>query len=467
MKITFIGHASILIETNGIRILSDPWWNGPCFGAQWWLYPDAFLAAIEERLIDYVYISHGHHDHFHPPTLRQIDAAAKILVPSDSGLAEAARGLGFEAVEVGDEEELPLGNGVRCRIIKTHAGDSLMTVTDGAETCVNANDALHSCSVEVQDRFAGLLRRYHPRIDYLFCGYGIASHFPNCYVMPGKDPVRSAIRRQQHFNRSWAHIVHAVGPRFGFPFAADVVFLDPELRWSNEPVHNGERPVDVFTRTYGSDGTTVLDIAPGFIIDGGRVVSSRMRAPIRLEAVMARWSDAIRRVDREGQVEPAAVRELAAELSRNIERTRDYLGAFPGSYRVLIVCRGSETAIVVEKTGSKISVGPVELATTRPENYDLVYRTRISYLRNSLATAFGHEVLFVGSGGIFEYLRASGAKSNLHREVMVMVNGTAAPAPRPRGLRRHWHAFKQVVKAVLGRRDVDLYDVASWTVPLR
>jgi L-ascorbate metabolism protein UlaG (beta-lactamase superfamily) len=71
MKVTFIGHASILIEANGVRILSDPWWNGPCFGAQWWLYPDAFLAAVEERPIDYIYISHGHHDHFHPPTLRQ------------------------------------------------------------------------------------------------------------------------------------------------------------------------------------------------------------------------------------------------------------------------------------------------------------------------------------------------------------------------------------------------------------
>ena len=39
MQITFIGHASILIETKGLRIISDPWWLGSCFGAQWWIYP--------------------------------------------------------------------------------------------------------------------------------------------------------------------------------------------------------------------------------------------------------------------------------------------------------------------------------------------------------------------------------------------------------------------------------------------
>ena len=39
MKISFVGHASILVEANGIGILSDPWWQGPCFGVQWWIYP--------------------------------------------------------------------------------------------------------------------------------------------------------------------------------------------------------------------------------------------------------------------------------------------------------------------------------------------------------------------------------------------------------------------------------------------
>ncbi len=70
MRTTLVGHASLLVEAGAVRILSDPWWKGPCFGAQWWPYPAPFLEAVNARPIDYIYVSHGHHDHFHPPTLR-------------------------------------------------------------------------------------------------------------------------------------------------------------------------------------------------------------------------------------------------------------------------------------------------------------------------------------------------------------------------------------------------------------
>src|SRR6266852_7657940 len=134
MKITFMGHASLLIEANGVRILSDPWWNGPCFGAQWWPYPPADLEAVAGQRIDYVYISHGHHDHLHPPTLR-LFSDAKILVAEGSELLGALRELSFEVIEVGSAEERELRNGVRCRIVETHADDTFLAVSDGKETC--------------------------------------------------------------------------------------------------------------------------------------------------------------------------------------------------------------------------------------------------------------------------------------------------------------------------------------------
>src|SRR5690606_38550044 len=101
------------------------------------------------------------------------------------------------------DDEHDLGRGVRARIMPTHGGDSLMAIADGEEVCLNLNDALHSAPREVQARFVELLRRYYPRIDYLFCGYGVASHFPNCYRIPGKDREATAVARQQHFNAEW------------------------------------------------------------------------------------------------------------------------------------------------------------------------------------------------------------------------------------------------------------------------
>ena len=82
MKIDSIGHAAILIETKGLRILSDPWWAGPCFESQGWLYPKENLAPVEAVAPDYIYISHGHVDHLHNGTLSRLPKPAKCLVSS-------------------------------------------------------------------------------------------------------------------------------------------------------------------------------------------------------------------------------------------------------------------------------------------------------------------------------------------------------------------------------------------------
>ena len=88
----------------------------------------------------------------------------------------------------------------------------------------------------------------------MFCGYGTASHFPNCNVLPGKDRAANAAMRQAYFNRAWARIIRELEPRFGFPFAAEVAFLDDELFACNEPGHNAERPTEAFAKLAGTMG---------------------------------------------------------------------------------------------------------------------------------------------------------------------------------------------------------------------
>src|SRR5215813_7650878 len=141
MRITFIGHASLLIEANGLSIVSDPWWNGPCFGAQWWPYPMPYVEAVRNRRVDYVYVSHGHHDHFHPPTLK-LFRGAKVLVAKGSELSGAIRDMGFEVIECDADAETELAHQVRCRIMGTYADDTLMVLSAGGERCVNVNDSL-------------------------------------------------------------------------------------------------------------------------------------------------------------------------------------------------------------------------------------------------------------------------------------------------------------------------------------
>jgi hypothetical protein len=247
VKVSFVTHASIILDSNGTRILSDPWWQEPCFGVQWWTFPDPRLDLVEEAPIDYIYVSHGHHDHFHPVTLARLDRRSKLLVSSELDLTAPLRRLGFQVIEVAPDSELELECGSKIRIMPTHGGDTLFAIDDGKEVCLNLNDALHSAPRETQDKFVELLRQLYPRIDYVFCGYGTASHFPNCYVIPGKDQEKTAIKRQVHFNRQWARLIHQLKPRYAFPFAADVVFYEKDLFWLNAAIHNGERATETFS----------------------------------------------------------------------------------------------------------------------------------------------------------------------------------------------------------------------------
>ena len=465
MRLTFVGHASLLVETNGISLLSDPWWSGPCFGAQWWAYPTPRLDLLEQRKLDYIYLSHGHHDHFHPGTLTRFDRGTEILVSSTSGLGTAVRRLGFTVREIAPETAADLGSGVRVRIIPTHDGDTLMTITDGREVCVNANDALHSLPQQAQDKFISQLRAEHPTIDYVFCGYGTASHFPNCYRIPGKDMAASAAKRQHHFNSSWARIIDALAPSFGFPFAADVVFLEADMMWANEPVHNTERPTDLFRQTYAGHPTHVADIAPGFCIENHQIRSNSLHTAVSNTHIKAALAVNVEQANRYPPITTDQVGLLRNMLASNIERRREYLESFPGNYRFLVSLRNSDTHLEISKRRKRIEVNT---APTTEASYDLTLTTRGNYLKNCMGTEFGCEVLLVGSGCQISYHDRELVSKELHRELLEMITHPDRPlAPRYGGQSRALFEAKRLVKSLMGRSQNTLYSLEHWTQYIR
>jgi hypothetical protein len=464
MNVTLIGHASILVRTRGVTLLSDPWWRGPCFGAQWWNYPAPSLESLAGRTVDYIYVSHGHHDHFHPGTLNTLSKSAKVIVAAKTGLGSSVRKLGFEVIEVGEDQVLELAGGlVKCRIMETHGDDTLMCIDDGSQVCVNLNDALHSAPRSVQRRFVTRLKALYPKIDYVFCGYGVASHFPNCYAVPGKDDKATAARRQEYFNFQWARLIAELGPRFGFPFAADVAFLENDLFWINEVAHNCERPTEAFQKNYRDSVVSVLDIAPGFEIENGEVKAPVFRRRLRSSELRKHCAEEIARANRVPPVREESVNDLVRLLEKSVAARCEYLTSFRGNYRLLIRFRGAEQGVLLEKASGAIRVIPTNAQST--EDYDLVYTTRLTYVRLALTQPYGDEILFVGSGGIFRYPSERQAKRNIHRELIIVLRASQnAPLRRPETLCGAWHVVKQMLKRVLGRKELDLYDLGEWTV---
>ena len=117
-QLSWLGHATVLLEIGGARLLTDPLLRrrlahlrrvGPL--------PDADASAR----LDAVLISHMHSDHLDVPSLRAIGGAAQIIAPRGAG--RFLRGHGFERVtEVTVGDTVMVGEAAVTAIPATHDG---------------------------------------------------------------------------------------------------------------------------------------------------------------------------------------------------------------------------------------------------------------------------------------------------------------------------------------------------------
>ncbi len=79
LRVTWMGHSTLLIEVDGARVLVDPIWNERASPVEWF-GPKRFFApplALEALPpVDIVLISHDHYDHLGAPTIRRLAGLA-------------------------------------------------------------------------------------------------------------------------------------------------------------------------------------------------------------------------------------------------------------------------------------------------------------------------------------------------------------------------------------------------------
>jgi len=92
-RIVFLGHATVLIEVDGMRLLTDPLLRTRVAHLRRQVPPvdPGLLAGL-----DAVLISHLHHDHLDLPSLRMLGLDTPLVVPRRAG--EMLRGRGFTNV---------------------------------------------------------------------------------------------------------------------------------------------------------------------------------------------------------------------------------------------------------------------------------------------------------------------------------------------------------------------------------
>ncbi len=225
----------MVIETEDRRIATDPWFVGAANCGQWHVFPKP---VNTEKLddIDTILISHGHEDHLHEETLRTLPKRAQVFYPYSffGGAKEYIEGLGFDNVtEAVTFKEYKISEETSVTFI-VNSHDSLMVIESGGEVFLNVNDALHSSPEKVIDFYLEAINKRWPAIDYVFCGFGGASYFPNTMHLAGKDDVEIGLAREQLFAHNFCKIVKGLRPIVAVPFAADFALLDKNQRWINE-----------------------------------------------------------------------------------------------------------------------------------------------------------------------------------------------------------------------------------------
>lgn len=162
LHVTWGGHATVLIEMDGVRIVTDPVLRNRVVHLRRHV-PDPGPEFIRE--VDAVLISHLHFDHLDLPTLKRYDRNTTVVVPAGAGPLIRRAGFG-NVVEMLAGEETRIGAVKVGAVNAEHDGrrhplgaeaDALGYVIAGSRQVYFAGDTdVHPGLPEISERAGGL-----------------------------------------------------------------------------------------------------------------------------------------------------------------------------------------------------------------------------------------------------------------------------------------------------------------------
>lgn len=129
IQITSIGHATFLIELDGQRILTDPWFYETPFTGR---HPDPLGLSLEQLPpLDLILVTHTHIDHCDRQALQRFAAQTRALV-GVKGMGTAMRKLGFShVIELEPWETFAASSLTITAVPAAHAGPTNSYIIEG------------------------------------------------------------------------------------------------------------------------------------------------------------------------------------------------------------------------------------------------------------------------------------------------------------------------------------------------
>src|SRR3990167_7385045 len=229
MELKFVSHASIIVVAEDATIWSDPWLDGKVFNESWSLSPASHFDSAYYDLIDYIWISHEHPDHFHIPTLKSLPKSFKEKVTilfqenNSNKLSDALSKLGYQKII-----RLPHRSFVKITpkttIWNYQVGlmDSVLAICSQNETILNLNDA------QISIRDAQLIKKQLTKIDVLLNQFSMAGY-------NGQSDYKNRLPHQANLMLERFYKTHEMlAPKKTIPFASMIYFSSHDNKYMND-----------------------------------------------------------------------------------------------------------------------------------------------------------------------------------------------------------------------------------------
>lgn len=238
MKITFLGHAGFLVETDATLLIMDPWVSDSgAFDGGWFQFPcnhqmgDIIIEKLQsngDKKKVYVYVSHEHKDHFDKLFLKSIEKFNfEYIIPRfrRTLLFDEIRSFSEKEILLFDDgQELQVSSSERVIVYSDDSElnrDSAVCFQSGNYTFLNLNDC------KIHDRL-GLIKKSLGRIDVLAAQYSGATWHPTCYDYSDEEYSRISKRKIVTKFENTARAIELCEAGYYIPSAGPPCFLDPD-----------------------------------------------------------------------------------------------------------------------------------------------------------------------------------------------------------------------------------------------
>jgi len=208
VRLSFVGHASWLIQTSGLNILIDPMWSARASPVSWAgpkRHNDPGIAFDALPPIDVALVSHGHYDHLDITTLSKLAAkfSPRVITPFGNDVTMRGADSAIEAEVFDWHDRVELGDGVAVTLVPTRHWS--------ARGLFDRNKALWASFV--LETPAGKI--------YIVCdsGYGEGKHFRR--VAEAHGPLRLAILPIGAYEPRWFMLDQHMNPSDAVKALAD------------------------------------------------------------------------------------------------------------------------------------------------------------------------------------------------------------------------------------------------------